>query len=107
MFGIKQMKRQRDTLYCQTKQWENIAAVCRKQAKDRALQTASSPQGLLVSFLLGATTQTDLATHARRNLLSRATRDVFSFLSAQMMASMAKPSQADTPSDADSSVGTE
>ncbi|MGO1297828.1 MAG: hypothetical protein ACTMIA_11030 [Vibrio sp.] len=99
MFGIKKMKHQRDTLYRQTKQLEQLASVSRTKAKDSALHTASSPPGLLVSFIMGATTQTDLAKHARRNLLSRATRDVFSFLSAQLIAGMSESTPAQPPSE--------
>lgn len=103
MFGIKRLHRQRDRLYERTQRLEKQASDSRKQAKDTALDIASSPAGLIASFVMGATTQCDISKKARQNLLSGASKDVLSFLSTQVMAYMASIQQPDTSADQDDS----
>ncbi|WP_111638376.1 hypothetical protein [Marinomonas shanghaiensis] len=89
MFGIKRMNQQRDRLYMRTQLLEKRAKQSREKAVDNLLDKATSPSGLLASFVLGATTQLDITRKARKNLLNGASRDVLSFLMSQVSAYMA------------------
>jgi hypothetical protein len=89
MFGIKRMNQQRDRLYMRTQLLEKCAKQSREKAVDNLLDKATSPSGLLASFVLGATTQLDITRKARKNLLNGASRDVLSFLMSQVSAYMA------------------
>ncbi len=86
MFGIRHMQKQRDRLYKRTQLLEKQAKVSRDKALNTSLKKASSPEGLLASFLLGATSQCDLTKKVRENLLSTASKDLVSFVMAQFMA---------------------
>ena len=88
MFGLKRMRQQRERLYFRTQILEKRAKASRDKAVDNLLDTATSPTGLLASFALGASTQLDITRKARKNLLNGASRDVASFLVAQVAAYM-------------------
>lgn len=89
MFGIKRMHQQRDRLYLRTQLLEKRAKASRDKAIDNALEKATSPAGLIASFVLGASTQLDITRKARKNLLNGASRDLLSFLVAQVSAYLA------------------
>ena len=89
MFGLKSMNRQRKHLYERTQRLEKRAKLSRENAIDDALDKATSPAGLIASFVLGASTQLDITKNIRKSLLNGASRDVLSFLSTQVMAYMA------------------
>lgn len=89
MFGLKRMNRQRKHLYERTQRLEKRAKLSRENAIDDALDKATSPAGLIASFVLGASTQLDITKNIRKSLLNGASRDVLSFLSTQVMAYMA------------------
>lgn len=86
MFGIRHMQKQRDRLYKRTQLLEKQAKVSRDKALDSSLNKASSPEGLIASFLLGVSTQCDLTKKVRENLLSTASKDLVSFVITQFMA---------------------
>ena len=86
MFGINRMYKQRDRLYLRTQILEKCAKVSRDKAIDNLLGKATSPAGLLASFVLGATTQLDITRNARKNLLNGASKEVLSFVIAQLTA---------------------
>lgn len=98
MFGIKRMHQQRERLYLRTQLLEKRAKASRDKAIDNALEKATSPEGLIASFVLGATTQLDITRKARKNLLNGASRDVLSFLISQVSAYMTaeSPKQEDS-----------
>lgn len=89
MFGLKRMNRQREHLYLRTQILEKRAKLSREKAVDNILDKATSPAGLIASFVLGASTQLDIARKARKNLLNGASRDVLSFLISQVSAYIA------------------
>lgn len=101
MFGIKRMHQQRERLYLRTQLLEKRAKASRDKAIDKALEKATSPEGLIASFVLGATTQLDITRKARKNLLNGASRDVLSFLISQVSAYMT----AESPKQEDSAEG--
>jgi|UniRef100_A6W0I8 hypothetical protein len=114
MFGIKRMHRQRERLYLRTQLLEKRAKQSREKAVDNLLDKATSPAGLLASFVLGATTQLDISRKARKNLLNGASRDILGFLMSQVSTFMAAsaeqktackenmaPEDEETPSDSD------
>ena len=86
MFGLKRMNRQRERLYLRTRILEKRAKLSREKAVDNILDKATSPAGLLASFVLGASTQLDISRKVRKNLLNGASRDVLSFLISQVSA---------------------
>ncbi|NVK73604.1 hypothetical protein C0J08_15640 [Marinomonas sp. CT5] len=86
MFGIKRMHQQRDRLYRKTQRLEKQAKASRERAIDHALEKATSPEGLIASFVLGASTQLDITRKARKNILNGATKEVMSFLISQLSA---------------------
>ena len=88
MFGLKRMRQQRERLYFRTQILEKRAKASRDKAVDNLLDKATSPTGLLASFVLGASTQLDITRKARKNLLNGASRDVLSFLISQASAYM-------------------
>ena len=88
MFGLKRMHKQRDRLYLRTQIFEKQAKMSREKAIDNVLEKVSSPTGLFVSFVLGASTQLDIRRKIRKSLLNGASRDVMSFLIAQVSAYM-------------------
>ncbi|UTV98564.1 hypothetical protein KDW99_15050 [Marinomonas rhizomae] len=98
MFGIKRMHQQRERLFLRTQLLEKRAKASRDKAIDKALEKATSPEGLIASFVLGATTQLDITRKARKNLLNGASRDVLSFLISQVSAYMTaeSPKQEDS-----------
>ena len=98
MFGIKRMHQQRERLFLRTQLLEKRAKASRDKAIDNALEKATSPEGLIASFVLGATTQLDITRKARKNLLNGASRDVLSFLISQVSAYMTaeSPKQEDS-----------
>ena len=104
MFGIKRMHQQRDRLYLRTQLLEKRAKQSREKAVDNLLDKATSPAGLLTSFVLGATTQLDITRKARKNLLNGASRDVLSFLISQVSTYMSaeSPKQEDSTQAEDS-----
>ncbi|WP_339720503.1 hypothetical protein [Marinomonas primoryensis] len=89
MFGLKRMHRQRKHLYERTQRLGKRAKLSRENAIDDVLDKATSPAGLIASFVLGASTQLDITKKIRKSLLNGASRDVLSFLSTQVMAYMA------------------
>jgi hypothetical protein len=108
MFGIKRMHQQRDRLYLRTQLLEKRAKASRDKAIDNALDKATSPAGLIASFVLGATTQLDITRKARKSLLNGASRDVLSFLVAQVSAYVENSTwQANTSAENTSSDGEE
>lgn len=86
MFGINRMYKQRDRLYLRTQILEKRAKVSRDKAIDNLLGKATSPAGLVASFVLGATTQLDITRNVRKNLLNGASKEVWSFVIAQLTA---------------------
>jgi hypothetical protein len=88
MFGLKRMHKQRERLYLRTQILEKQAKATRKKAVDKILDKATSPTGLLASFVLGASTQLDITQKMRKNVLDGASRDVLSFLITQAFAYM-------------------
>ena len=96
MFGIKRMHQQRDRLYLRTQLLEKRAKQSREKAVDNLLDKATSPAGLLASFVLGATTQLDISRKARKNLLNGASRDILSFLMSQVSTYMAASAEQKT-----------
>ena len=108
MFGIKRMHQQRERLYLRTQLLEKRAKASRDKAIDNALDKATSPAGLIASFVLGASTQLDITRKARKNLLNGASRDVLSFLLAQVSAYVANSTaQESTSAESRSSDGEE
>lgn len=89
MFGLKQMHQKRERLYLRTQVLEKRAKLSRDNAVDNILDKATSPTGLIASFVLGASTQLDITRKVRKNLLNGASRDVLSFLVAQVSAYVA------------------
>lgn len=69
MFGLNKMHQEREQLYLRCKREQAKAAADRGLAKRQTLETISSTKGLVVSFVLGLTTQCDAAQHTRRTLL--------------------------------------
>ena len=69
MFGLNKMYQEREQLYLRCKREQAKAAADRGLAKRQTLETISSTKGLVVSFVLGLTTQCDTAQHTRRTLL--------------------------------------
>lgn len=98
MFGIKRMHQQRERLYLRTQLLEKRAKASRDKAIDNALDKATSPAGLIASFVLGASTQLDIAQQVRKNLLNGVSRDVLSLLIAQVSAYMASTTAPASPS---------
>jgi hypothetical protein len=86
MFGINRMYKQRERLYLRTQILEKRAKISREEAIDNLVGKATSPAGLLASFVLGATTQLDITRNARKNLLNGASKEVLSFVVAQLTA---------------------
>jgi hypothetical protein len=104
MFGLKLMHRQRKHLYERTQRLEKRAKLSRENVIDDVLDKATSPAGLIASFVLGASTQLDITKKIRKSLLNGASRDVLSFLSTQVMTYMATeppktPTKEENPSD--------
>jgi hypothetical protein len=89
MFGLKQMHQKRERLYLRTQVLEKRAKLSRDNAVDNILDKATSPTGLIASFVLGASTQLDITRKVRKNLLNGASRDVLSFLMTQVSVYMA------------------
>jgi len=85
MFGLKRMHKRRKLLYERTQNLEKYAKKSREKAIDTVLDKAITPTGLIASFVLGASTQLDITKKVKKNLLNDASRDVLSFISAQMM----------------------
>ncbi|WP_421854903.1 hypothetical protein [Marinomonas sp.] len=98
MFGLKRMHKQRDRLYLRTQVLEKRAKLSREKAVDNILDKATSPTGLIASFVLGASTQLDITKKVRKNLLNGASRDVLSFLMSQVSAYMASSTAPASPS---------
>lgn len=69
MFGLKKMRKQRERLYVKTVLLESRAECSRKRFAQDVLDVAISPEGLAASFILGLTTQSDLANKNRSILL--------------------------------------
>ncbi|MBU1296283.1 MAG: hypothetical protein KJ609_13830 [Gammaproteobacteria bacterium] len=100
MFGLKQMHQKRERLYLRTQVLEKRAKLSRDNAVDNILEKATSPTGLIASFVLGASTQLDITRKVRKNLLNGASRDVLSFLMTQVSVYMANSTaQASTSSE--------
>jgi len=93
VFGLKRMHKQRERLYLRTQILEKHAKLSREKAVDNILDKATSPAGLIASFVLGASTQLDITKKIRKSLLNGASRDVLSFLSTQVMVYMTTETQ--------------
>lgn len=72
MFGLKEMYAERDRLYWRCKRHELQAQSDRELMTQQILDTISSTKGLITSFTLGMTTQTDAAVGIRKTLLKAA-----------------------------------
>ena len=85
MFGLKEMRRKRDLLHAKTKAMEQLASDSRQQYKSKLLNLASSPQGLGLGFIAGATTQCDVV-NSQRNLLLATARTELLMMGKQYLA---------------------
>ena len=72
MFGLKDMYAERDRLYWRCKRLEIKAETERSLMKRQVLDAVSSTKGVITSFALGMTTQTDAAIGIRKSLLKAA-----------------------------------
>lgn len=72
MFGLKEMYAERDRMYWRCKRHEMRAQSDRENMKQQVLDSISSTKGLVTSFTLGMTTQTDAAVGIRKTLLKAA-----------------------------------
>ncbi|NLQ16649.1 hypothetical protein HGG82_03290 [Marinomonas sp. M1K-6] len=110
MFGIKRMHQQRERLYLRTQVFEKHAKLSREKAIDNLVDKATSPAGLIASFVLGASTQFDITQKISKSLLNGASKEILSFFIAQFMtassANDAQTAAADSQKSADDSQKT-
>lgn len=81
MFGLNEMYQEREKLYMRCKRQQAKAGADRTLAKKQTLEAVSSTKGLLVSFVLGLTTQCETAHQSRRTLLKGVQTEVLGVIS--------------------------
>ncbi|SBS32624.1 hypothetical protein MAQ5080_02307 [Marinomonas aquimarina] len=97
MFGLNKMYREREQLYMRCQRARAQADEDRALAKQKTLDAVSSTKGLLVSFVLGLTTQCDAAQQAHRSVLKGVQNELLGvinqYLAARFQAPPESPSE--------------
>lgn len=98
MFGLNKMYQEREQLYLRCKRQQVKAGADRTLMKKQTLEAISSTKGLLVSFVLGLTTQCEAAHASRRALLKGVQTEVLAVIG-QYVAARFNPTPPQEPSD--------
>lgn len=84
MFGLGDMYKEREKLYKRCMRQQAKAGADRALLKKQTLEAVSSTKGLIVSFVLGATTQSETADLTRKAVLKGVQTQLMSFLAQKL-----------------------
>ncbi|WP_067101692.1 MULTISPECIES: hypothetical protein [Marinomonas] len=103
MFGLNEMYQEREKLYKRCKRQQAKAGADRTLIKKQTLESVSSTKGLVISFVLGLTTQCETAHQTRRTVLKGIQTELFGVIS-QYVATRFGSSGEQSPPDSTSSA---